>query len=146
MTSRQNSTGVPSGKSVDLAHWLGPDIGLLFLRLAGSALLLYVHGLPKLIHFSAELQRIDDPLHLGRGLTLVLALFAEIACPLLIAAGWLTRLAALPILFLLFVSMVLVHPEWSVADGQFGWLLIIIFGTIALAGPGGYSIDGHHTR
>lgn len=146
MIGRQNSDEGQSAKPVDWAHWLGPDIGLLFLRLAGSALLLYVHGLPKLMHFSTELQRIDDPLHLGRGVTLVLALFAEIACPLLIAAGWLTRLATLPILFLLFVSMALVHPEWSVADGQFGWLLIIVFGTVALAGPGEYSIDGRHTR
>jgi putative oxidoreductase len=131
-----------AGDSI-LARSLGPDAGLLFLRLSGSALLIYVHGLPKLLHFGAELQRIDDPLHLGRGLTLLLALFAEIVCPLAIAAGWLTRLATLPILFLLFVSLVLVHPEWDVASGQFAWLLLIVFGTIALAGPGEYSIDNH---
>ncbi|SCK30171.1 DoxX family protein [Vogesella sp. LIG4] len=119
-----------------------PDAGLLFLRLAGSSLLLYVHGLPKLLHYGSELQHIDDPLQLGRGLTLLLALFAEIVCPLLIAAGWLTRLATLPILFLLVVSILLVHPEWDVASGQFAWLLIIVFGSIALAGPGRYSIDG----
>jgi putative oxidoreductase len=146
MTRRQNSNGAHPAKSVDLARLLRPDVGLLFLRLAGSALLLYVHGLPKLIHFSAELQRIDDPLHLGRGVTLVLALFAEIACPLLIAVGWFTRLATLPILFLLLVSIALVHPDWDVATGQFAWLLAIIFGTIALAGPGEYSIDGHLNR
>jgi putative oxidoreductase len=128
------------------AQLLGPNAGLLFLRFAGSALLLYVHGLPKLLHYGAELQRIDDPLHLGRGLTLLLALFAEILCPLLVAAGWLTRLACLPILFLLFVSLALVHPDWNIATGQFAWLLIIVFGAIALAGPGEYSIDGHYHR
>lgn len=146
MSSRQNSGGHHPAKPIDLTRLPGPDAGLLFLRLAGSGLLLYVHGVPKLIHFSAELQHIDDPLHLGRGVTLALALFAEIACPLLIAAGWLTRLATLPILFLLFVSMALVHPDWDVATGQFAWLLVIVFGTIALAGPGEYSIDGHHRR
>lgn len=129
-------------KSVALTRLPKPDLGLLFLRVSGSALLFYVHGLPKLVHFGNELQHIDDPLHLGRRTTLILALFAEIICPLLIAAGWQTRLATLPILFLLFVSMVLVHPDWSVATGQFGWLLIIIFGTVALAGSGEYSIDG----
>jgi putative oxidoreductase len=39
-----------------------------------------------------------------------------------------------------------VHPEWSVAEGQFGWLLLIVFGAIALAGPGRYSIDAMLAR
>ena len=118
-----------------------PDLGLLFLRLTGAFMLLYVHGLPKLMHYSTELSHIDDPMHLGRALTLWLALLAEIACPLLIAAGILTRLACLPIIFLLLVSMLAVHSDWSIAEGQFGWLLLIIFGTIALAGPGAYSFS-----
>jgi putative oxidoreductase len=118
-----------------------PDAGLLFARIAGAALLLWVHGLPKLLHWQEELVHIDDPLGMGRGLTLACALFAEIVCPLLVAAGLFTRLAALPMLFLLLVSMLLVHPEWSIAEGQFGWLLLIVFGTIALSGAGRYSLD-----
>jgi putative oxidoreductase len=37
--------------------------------------------------------------------------------------------------------MVLVHPDWSIEQGQFGWLLVIVFGTIALSGAGRYSVD-----
>ena len=118
-----------------------PDAGLLFARLAGAALLLHVHGIPKIVHYQEELARIDDPLGMGRALTLWCALLAEVACPLLIAAGLFTRLAALPVVFLLAVSMVLVHPDWSIAEGQFGWLLVIVFGTIALSGAGRYSLD-----
>jgi len=118
-----------------------PDAGLLFARIAGAALLLWVHGLPKLLHWQEELAHIDDPLGMGRGLTLACALFAEIVCPLLVAAGLFTRLATLPVLFLLLVSMLLVHPEWSIAEGQFGWLLLIVFGAIALSGAGRYSLD-----
>lgn len=118
-----------------------PDLGLLFARLAGALLLLTVHGLPKLAHWRAELAHIDDPLGLGPQLTLACALVAEIVCPLLIAAGLFTRLACLPVVFLLAVSMVLVHPDWTLEQGQFGWLLIIVFGTLALAGGGRYSAD-----
>jgi len=118
-----------------------PDWGLLYLRLTAALLLFYVHGLPKLQHFDNELQHIDDPLGLGRGLTLGLALFAEVVCPIGIALGLLTRLATLPVLVLLIVSILLVHPDWTVADGQFAWLLVIIFGTLALTGPGRYSLD-----
>lgn len=41
------------------------DLGLLFLRLSGGLFLLWVHGLPKLLHYSVELTRIEDPFHLG---------------------------------------------------------------------------------
>ena len=117
------------------------DLGLLFLRLSGALLLLYVHGLPKIINFAGELAHIDDPLHVGRAFTLGFAIFAEVLCPVLIVPGILTRLASAAVLVLLGVSMFLVHPDWSVAEGQFGWLLMIVFGSIALMGAGRYSID-----
>lgn len=113
---------------------------LLFLRISASLLLLAVHGLPKLLDLQAELGRIEDPLGLGQGITLGLALFAEVMCPLLIALGLFTRLACLPILAVLGVSLVLVHPEWSLADGQFAWLLAIIFVTLLIGGAGRFAL------
>lgn len=112
------------------------DLGLLFLRVSGGLLLLWVHGLPKLLDFTAQLQLIEDPFHLGSHLTLILAIFAEVLCPLLIVAGLLARLACVPILFVLLVALLVVHPQWSVAEGQFGWLLLILFATVLIAGPG----------
>jgi putative oxidoreductase len=117
------------------------DWGLLFLRVSGALLLLWVHGLPKLLHFSAELQNIEDPFHFGAHLTLMLAVVAEVLCPLLIIVGLLVRLACLPILFVLWVAMVIVHPEWSLFEGQFGWLLLIIFTSILIAGPGRLALN-----
>ena len=95
------------------------DVGLLFLRVSAALFLLWVHGLPKLLHFSSELQRIEDPLHLGAQVTLCLAIFAEVLCPLLIFVGIFVRLACVPILFLLAVAVFWVHPEWSLEQGQF---------------------------
>ncbi|WP_260961434.1 DoxX family protein [Pseudomonas citri] len=120
--------------SIDERPW--QDLGLLFLRLSGALFLLWVHGLPKLLHYSVELTRIEDPFHLGAAPTLVLAIFAEVFCPLLIAAGVLVRLACLPILFLLTVALLVVHPQWSLEEGQFGWLLLILFTSVFIAGPG----------
>ena len=40
-------------------------LGLLFLRVTGGLFLLFVHGLPKLLDFTAQLQVIEDPFHLG---------------------------------------------------------------------------------
>ncbi|MBK5300724.1 MULTISPECIES: DoxX family protein [Gammaproteobacteria] len=117
------------------------DVGLLFLRVSGGLFLLWVHGLPKLLDFSAQLQQIEDPFHLGAHLTLSLAIFAEVLCPLLIIAGALVRLACLPILFVLLVALLIVHPQWSVAEGQFDWLLLILFTSIFIAGPGRLALN-----
>lgn len=117
------------------------NLGLLFLRVTGGLFLLCVHGLPKLLDFTAQLQLIEDPFHLGAHLTLILAIFAEVLCPLLIVAGVLARLACLPILFVLLVALLLVHPQWSVAEGQFGWLLLILFTTVLIAGPGRLALN-----
>ena len=116
------------------------DLGLLFLRLAGSFMLFYVHGLPKLLHYAHELTVIEDPFGLGPTVSLWAAIFAEALCPLLIAAGLFTRLACLPIIGVLLVAMLAVHPDWSIAEGQFGWLLPVIFTAIALCGPGQWRV------
>lgn len=114
------------------------DAGLFFLRLTGSLLLLYVHGLPKVMHFSEELTRIEDPFGLGPWASLLPAIFAEVVCPLFIILGVGTRLVCLPIIGVLLVAMLVVHPGWSIAEGQFGWLLLIVFTTLAITGPGSW--------
>ncbi len=122
------------------------DLGLFFLRLTGSLLLLYVHGLPKVLHFSEELTRIEDPFGFGPYASLIPAIVAEVICPLLIIAGVYTRLACLPIIAVLLVAMLAVHPNWSIAEGQFGWLLLIIFTTLALTGPGQWRLQRKATE
>ncbi|WP_248750331.1 DoxX family protein [Pseudomonas sp. MWU15-20650] len=112
------------------------DVGLLFLRGSGGLFLLWVHGLPKLLHYREQLTLIEDPFHLGANITLLLAIFAEVLCPLLIITGVLVRLACLPILAVLLIAMLVVHPEWTLLEGQFGWLLLIIFTSLLIAGPG----------
>ena len=121
------------------------DWGLLFLRVSASLFLLWVHGLPKLLNYSAQLQVIEDPFHLGANLTLMLAIFAEVLCPLLIIVGLLVRLACLPIFSVLLVALVVVHPHWSLEEGQFGWLLLILFTSIFIAGPGRLALNVRFT-
>ena len=106
------------------------------MRVSGGLFLLWVHGLPKLLDYGEQLKVIEDPFHLGASVTLLLAIFAEVLCPLLIIAGVLVRLACLPILSVLLIAMLVVHPQWTLLEGQFGWLLLIIFTSILIAGPG----------
>jgi putative oxidoreductase len=113
-------------------------VALLFMRVSTALLLLHVHGLPKLLNWQREVQLIEDPFGLGASLTLGLAVFAEVLCPLLLIAGVFARLACLPVLAVLLVAVAVVHPEWSLEQGQFAWLFIILFTGLALTGPGPY--------
>ncbi len=122
------------------------DLGLFFLRITGSLLLLYVHGLPKIVHFSEELTRIEDPFGFGPYFSLIPAIVAEVICPILILFGVATRLACVPIVAVLLVAMLVVHPGWSIAEGQFGWLLLIIFTTLAITGPGAWRVRSRATE
>lgn len=121
-------------------------LGLLCMRVAVSLLVLHVHGLPKLLHWSEQLALIEDPFHLGARLTLSLAIFAEVFCPLLLIFGLCARLACLPILAVLLVALVFVHPHWSVEQGQFAYLLAILFAGLALTGPGPWVLARLWTR
>jgi len=40
----------------------------------------------------------------------------------------------------LLIAMLVVHPEWTLLEGQFGWLLLIIFTSILIAGPGRFTL------
>ena len=117
------------------------DLGLLFLRISAAVFLLIVHGLPKLLNFQAQLSLIEDPFHMGASLTLILAIFAEVVCPIFIAVGLFVRLSCLPIIVVLLVALLVVHPQWSLEEGQFGWLLLIIFTTVFMAGPGRLALN-----
>jgi len=64
--------------------------------------------------------------------------FADVVCPIFILIGVFTRLTCLPIIGVLLVAMVFVHPEWSVAEGQFGWLPLNIFTTLPITSPGSW--------
>ncbi|QIE87548.1 DoxX family protein [Pseudomonas nitroreducens] len=115
-------------------------LALLFMRVAAALLLLQVHGLPKLLHWQSELQHIEDPFGIGAAPTLVLAVFAEVLCPILLILGVFARLACLPVIAVLLVALVFVHPQWSLEEGQFAWWMLILFAGLAIAGPGSYRL------
>ena len=53
---------------------------------------------------------------------------------------------ALPILAVLLVALIFVHPQWTLEEGQFAWWMLILFGGLALAGPGSYRLDNLRPR
>lgn len=118
------------------------DIGLLFLRVSAGGLLLLGHGLGKLMGFSQMATVFPDPLGLGVKFTLVVAIFAEFFCALLVVVGLSTRLATLPIIGTLLTAAIIVHSADPWAKKEFALIYAIPFITLALTGPGAFSLDG----
>jgi putative oxidoreductase len=125
-----------------------PSLGLLAARVVFGGLMLFGHGWPKLMNFSAYSASFFDPIGLGGELPLALAVFAEVLCALLITIGLVTRGAAVPLIVTMAVAAFVVHGGDPLFMGQgaskepallyLGGYLVLL-----LAGPGKYSVDAH---
>jgi putative oxidoreductase len=118
------------------------NIAILFLRLILGLLICIDHGFPKLTHFSAQQSIFFDPFHIGHRWSLVLVIFAEIFCALLLVLGLFTRVAALVLVISMSVAAFLFHKGQSIEQHEAALLYLSGFFAILLVGPGRISVDG----
>ncbi|MFO0681698.1 MAG: DoxX family protein [Sandaracinus sp.] len=117
-----------------------PDAALALLRVALAALMLR-HGIPKLLEFDARAAGFPDPLGVGHTTSLVLAIFGEVFCSLLLIPGVLVRLAAVPFCTTMAVAFFLVHAQDAFDDKELAFLYLV-GGIVVLVGGGGrFSVD-----
>lgn len=118
------------------------DLGLLLLRLAGAGFMLFAHGLPKLMAWGEKSAGFRDPLGLGSELSFALVVFAEFVCAAFVLVGFRTRLALAPLIVNMAVAGLVAHAPDPFAKKELALLFLTIFTTLALTGPGRYSLDG----
>ena len=122
------------------------DLGLLVLRTWFGGAMAFAHGLPKLQKLLVGNFEFADPLGLGAGISLGLAVFGEFVCGLLVAAGLFARPAALPAAFTMVVAAFVTHGADPFAKKELALLYLVAFVVVALAGPGRYSLDAARLR
>lgn len=115
-------------------------IGLLLLRLGFSGMMLS-HGIPKLMQLLQGNMEFGDPIGIGEPLSLILAVVAEVLCPLLIIFGIKTRLAAIPTIITMAVAAFIIHASDPIGKKELAILYLCAFMAIAILGPGRYSLD-----
>ena len=117
------------------------DIWLLFLRVFSGAFIL-THGYPKLMRLFAEGEiKFGDPIGLGPAVTLVLAVFAEFVCAILVALGLFTRLATVPLMITMSVAAFIVHGTDPFGRKELALMYLLVFSTLLVLGGGKYSLD-----
>ncbi len=117
------------------------DWGKLILRLGLGGFMLG-HGWPKLMKLLAGGEiAFADPIGLGPTFSLVLAVFAEFVCAILLIIGYKTRWAAIPLIITMLVAGLIVHGDDPWGKKEFALLYAVGYIAIALLGAGKYSID-----
>lgn len=114
--------------------------GLLWLRVTVGALML-THGWGKLSNYGSMLDQFGDPIGLGPGVSLTLAVFAEFFCALGVVFGLLTRAAVIPLIITMLVAALIVHADDPFRRQEFALLYLIPFVTLLITGPGKMSLD-----
>lgn len=119
------------------------DLGLLVLRVALGAQMIYGHGWGKLTTFSETSRTFSDPFGAGSTASLALAVFAEVLCSALIALGLFTRFASIFAIATMATAFFWQHQGHLTGprSGEMAFLYLIGFVTIFLSGPGKYSVD-----
>ncbi len=117
------------------------SLGLLILRLGCGGLMLWFHGLPKLLTYGEKAVGFPDPLGIGHGLSLGLVVFAEFFCSILVIWGILTRFAAIPLVVTMVTAAFVIHGDDPWSKKEFALLYAIPFFALVFTGPGKISID-----
>jgi putative oxidoreductase len=119
------------------------NMALLFLRVALGLSMLILHGWDKLIGYRTVAVDFMD-IGVGRHLSLLLALFAEVVCSALLVVGALSRFAAAVLAIAMSVALFKVHhgDMTQAGGGELAAMYLFGYVTILLAGGGRYSADG----
>jgi putative oxidoreductase len=117
------------------------DLGLLAVRLLAGGMML-THGIPKIDRLFGEGPvKFADPFGLGPEISLVLVIFAEVACSLLVMVGFKTRLATIPLLITMLVAAFYIHGADPFGEKELPLLFFTLFVSLLVSGPGNFTID-----
>ncbi|MDX1670726.1 MAG: DoxX family protein [Balneolaceae bacterium] len=115
-------------------------IGILLLRLGAGGLIL-THGYPKFMKVVGGDFRFPDPIGLGPEISLVLSMFAEFFCGLLVIAGFKTRLASFILVLNMATAAFIAHFGDPFSRKEKALLFLVIFVVLLFTGGGKYSLD-----
>jgi putative oxidoreductase len=122
------------------------DLLVFILRICIAAFMI-THGWPKLLRLleGGEIQ-FGDPIGLGPTLSLILVVFAEFFCSVLIGIGLGTRLASIPLIFTMLVAAFIAHADDPFRQKEMALLYLLFYILLLVVGSRKYSLDYLLTR
>ena len=117
------------------------DLVLLTLRVALGCMMLFGHGLPKLLSFSEKATTFPDPFGFGSMPSLALAVFAEVFCAAGVVLGVMTRWAAIPIAITMATAATIIHANDPWGKKELALVYLVGFLCLIVAGGGRFALD-----
>ena len=114
----------------------GFNIAMLLLRISFGAILMLKHGFDKVRTFDTLQHTFYNFIGLGSKASLILALFAEIFCSLLVVMGLFTRWACLPLIFTMLVIIFGHDAGKDLMDSELAIFNLTAFFVLLFCGPG----------
>ena len=116
------------------------NVSIVIVRIYTSAMML-THGFPKLMRLLDGDMKFRDPIGLGPELSLILTVFSEFFCSILIIIGLGTRLATIPLLITMVVVLFIVHGSNPISEHLNVVAYIAAYLALFATGSGKYSLD-----
>ena len=116
------------------------NLATLILRLTAGGFML-THGVPKLQRLLSGEFQFGDPIGLGPEVSLILAVFAEFLCSVLLILGLGTRLATIPLMVTMAVAAFVAHGADPFGRKELALFYLATYFVIFLLGGGKYSTD-----
>lgn len=123
----------------------GVNIWLLLSRMAIGAIML-THGIPKLQNLLAGKLQFGNPIGIGEVPSLILAIFAEFLCSVLLIVGLATRFASICLLINMAVVVFFALSNQPFAKKELAILYLLFYLGFCILGGGKYSIDSLISR
>ncbi len=116
------------------------DLGKLLLRLGFGGLMI-PHGVSKLQNLISGNPQFANPFGIGEVPTLILAILAELICPVLIILGIKTRLSTIPVIITMAVAAFIIHGGDPWGKKEMALLYLVGYSGIGLIGSGRYAVN-----
>ena len=112
---------------------------LLLIRLF-FGVLFFMHGLDKMMDFNELSLTYPSVFGFGSYMTLMLSIFCEFACSMLLMTGLMTRIVLVPMVLSMAVAFFDIH-DGMMPEGELSLIYLVVFLGLFIAGPGRYSVD-----
>lgn len=99
------------------------------------------HGWGKFLRLLDGKMKFADPIGLGPEVSLVMAVFAEFVCSILIIIGFATRISAMFGAFTMGVAAFIVHADDDIGTKEKALLFFAMYVVLIIMGGGRYSLD-----
>ena len=116
------------------------NLASIILRISLSSMML-THGWGKFNKLISGDLSFVNPIGIGEGPSLFLAVVGEFICPIFLILGFKTRLASIPPAITMLVAALIVHADDPFGNQEFPLLYFFGFATIFLLDSGKYSLD-----